>query len=360
MKRILVVLPNWYGETLFTTPFLRCLREQNPDAFIATLGRPLCREVLLYNSHLNELIDLDEQGAHRGLLGKLRLIVLLRPMRFDQAFILRRSLSRTLVLALSGIRERVGFDNPKSGLLLTQRIPSSQANEHKAATYLHLLDGQGPGKRPIKAKAEAEAKISAFDYKVSPEEREANARWIKSKEELNGRALIVLHPGANWEYKRWDVKRFAELGDRLRSAYGVQIAVTGGPDDVPLAKALARQMKEPPVLLAGQTRLREMAAFLEGSRLVVSNDTGVLHVAAALGRPIVALFGPTSPQRTGPMGDTRRIAVLHHPECYEQMPCYEQGPAARRGMDAISVDEAYQAASRLLEQEAGFKGHGQK
>ncbi len=115
MDRILVVLPNWFGETLFTTPFLRALRQQRPTAFIATLGWPTCKEVLLHNPHVNELLDYDEHGAHRSLLGKRRLIRTLSAYRFDTAFILRRSRSRAFLLWLAGVPTRVGYDAAGGG-----------------------------------------------------------------------------------------------------------------------------------------------------------------------------------------------------------------------------------------------------
>src|SRR3990167_2801583 len=135
MKRILVVLPNWYGETLFATPFLRALRQQLPQAFIATLGWPQCREVLLHNPHINELLDYDERGAHRSLAGKWQLIQAVRQRRFDTAFILRKSLSRTVMLCAAGIPRRIGFANPKSGWLLTHRVLNVASPRHKASTY---------------------------------------------------------------------------------------------------------------------------------------------------------------------------------------------------------------------------------
>ena len=101
MRRILVVLPNWFGETLFATPFLRGLRTHQPRAFIATLGWPRCREILLRNACVDRLLDYDERGAHRSLPAKWRLIATLRAQRFDTAFILRRSLSRAALLALA-------------------------------------------------------------------------------------------------------------------------------------------------------------------------------------------------------------------------------------------------------------------
>src|SRR3989338_2206828 len=143
MNRILVTLPNWYGETLFATPFLRALRQQLPQAVIVTLGRPACREVLLHNPHINELLDYDERGAHQSLAGKWQLIQAVRQRRFETAFILRKSLSRTLMLCAAGIPRRIGFANPKSGWLLTQRVPVAGGLRHKAPTYLPLLEAVG-------------------------------------------------------------------------------------------------------------------------------------------------------------------------------------------------------------------------
>ena len=135
---------------------------------------------------------------------------------------------------------------------------------------------------------------------------------------------------------------------QLTAPQRAQIALTGGPDDVELASAVARRMRHPATVLAGQTTLRECAACLEQAQVVVSNDTGLLHVAAALGRPLVALYGPTSPHLTGPLGDPRRTAILHHPDCCPSVPCYQPDRPPHPGMNAITVDEVYEAARQML------------
>ena len=335
MNRILVVLPNWFGETLFATPFLRSLREQQPGCFIATLGWPSCREVLLHNSDVNLLLDYDEQGTHRTLRGKWRLINELRSHRFDTAFILRKSLSRSLLLRLSGIPERIGFDNPKSGWLLSRRVAVPRGPLHKAATYFPLLAAAG-----LSTPA-----VPVGYYAVSDEERQAARERLGP---VNAKPVAILHPGANWPHKRWAPERFAALGDRLALA-GAHVVITGAPEDGPLADTITQRMRQRASVLAGQTSLRELGACLEQARLVVSNDTGILHIAAALGRPLVALYGPTSPALTGPLGDARRMAVLHHPDCCPQIPCYHPRHPSHPGMDAISVEEVYAAAARLLD-----------
>ena len=337
MNRILVTLPNWYGETLFATPFLRALRQQLPQAVIVTLGRPACREVLLHNPHINELLDYDERGAHQSLAGKWQLIQAVRQRRFETAFILRKSLSRTLMLCAAGIPRRIGFANPKSGWLLTQRVPVAGGLRHKAPTYLPLLEAVGLSVLP-----------GPYEYTVSDEERQAARQWLSAQRVENGRPIIVLHPGANWPHKRWAPERFAALGDRLTESQRVHVVITGGPADAPLADAVKHRMRHPATVVAGQTTLRQLAALLEQSHLIISHDTGVVHIAAALQRPVVALYGPTSPAATGPLGDLGRTIVLHHPDCCPQIPCYQPDSPPHPGMNAITVDEVYEAACRLL------------
>jgi len=339
MDRVLVVLPNWYGETLFATPFLRALKTQQPRAFLATLGWPQCREVLLQNPYVDESIDYDERGTHRSLAGKWRLIKTLRSHRFDTAFILRKSLSRSVVLAIAGVPVRVGFANPKSGWLLTHRVPPTTVRQHKADTYLPLLRAVG-----------LIASASAYDYVVSEDERRAARDRLGALNLLDERPLVVLHPGANWPHKQWALERFSAVGDRVVEYHQAHVLITGGPDDVAHAASIRQHMRRPSTVLAGQTSLRQLAACLQQASLVISNDTGVLHIAAALRRPLVALYGPTSPQLTGPLGDASRIIVLHHPDCCPSIPCYASDHPAHQGMDAITVDEVSVAASQLLGQ----------
>lgn len=349
MERILVVLPNWFGETLFTTPFLRALRQQCPGAYIAALGWPQCHEVLQNSPHINALLPLDEQRVHRGWAGKLRLIHELRAQRFDTAFILRKSFTRSLLIALAGIPVRIGIANAKSGWLLTLRVPASGLAQHKAISYLPLLGAVG-----------FPALAAPYDWTVTEDERhEARTRLNELMADWS-RPLVVLHPGANWLHKRWRPERFAALGERLMETYHAQVVITGSPDDVSLAQAIAARMRHPPVVLAGATTIRQMAACLAHAQLVISNDTGVLHMAAALRRPLVALYGPTSPILTGPLGDPNRTIVLHHGDCCPRIPCYHPAHPAHPGMDAITIDEAYDAAGRLLEFEMRNSEFGTK
>jgi lipopolysaccharide heptosyltransferase II len=262
----------------------------------------------------------------------------LRARRFDTAFILRRSLSRSLLLALAGIPMRVGFANPKSGWVLTHRVVPSPAPQHKAWTYLQLSTALG-----------WEGPPQPCTYTVGDEERSQALRWLEAKQWVEARPLVLLHPGANWAHKRWPSERFAELGERLVSLRQVRVLITGGPGDWEVARSVAERVRSPAACLVEPMGLRQLGALLEQVHLVVSNDTGVLHLAAALQRPLVALYGPTSPSLTGPLGEPGRLAVLHHADCCPRIPCREPDHPSHLGMEAISVDETYQAACSMLE-----------
>ncbi len=334
--RVLVVLPNWFGETLFATPFLRALKQARPQATVQALGWPQCQEVLRENPHVNRFLAYDERGAHRGLGAKWGLIQHLRAQHFDAAFVLRPSRSRAALLALAGIPVRVGFSEKGAGWL-THRVPRPVVPQHKALTYLPLLGVVG-----------LRGSSGPYEYVVGPQERRAALERLAAAG-LDGRRVVVLHPGANWPHKRWAPARFAALADRLVASHGVAVLVTGGPQDVGLGEAIRQAMRQSPVLLIGRTSLRELAACLERADLVVTNDTGILHVAAALGRPVVGLYGPTSPQFTGPFGNPRQTIVIHHPEGCPRVPCVQRPTdPPHPGMDAIPVEEVYDAASRLL------------
>ncbi len=336
MQRILVVLPNWFGETLFATPFLRALREQKPEFFLAVLGRPQTHEVLLGNPFIDVLLAFDEAGRHHGLIGKYRLIRQLREQKFDTVFILRRSLSRTFLMACAGIPTRIGFSNGKSGWLLNWCVKPPQGRMHKSHTYQPLLEAVGL----------TAAQSSTYDYTVTELERIEAAALLNQHRLKSGFAL--LHIGANWFHKRWPLERFAALADQLIEKQSMQVAITGGPDEVKDAETVQQSMRNPAVMLAGKTSLRQLAACCERAGVMVANDTGVLHIAAALKKPVVALFGPTDPAITGPLGEPSKTVVIHHPDSCPKIPCYEPDTPPHAGMARISVDEVYSAALKLL------------
>ncbi len=337
VRRVLVVLPNWFGETLFATPFIHALRQGLPEADLMTLGLPQCRSMLLHNPDVHEILDYNERAGPAGWMEVWKTARRLKRFRFDAAVILRKSFSRTLALAIAGIPRRIGFDHPKTRWLLTDRVPGPQAAVHKAATYLALLS-------PFDFTAE----LSPYIYVVSDEERLKIRRWLVQEGLRLESPLVILHPGANWEHKRWRPERFAMLGDHLAETYGAQIGITGSLEDRELVLSVAQNMRTAARVWAGAMTLRQLGACLEQARLFVSNDTGVLHLAAAVGCRTVGVYGPTSPALTGPLGSEDRVSVVHGKKSCPKIPCYAPKWPPHPGMDAVDVEVVAKAISELF------------
>ncbi len=335
MGRILIVNVNWRGDVLFSTPFIRALREKYPDSFIACLVVPRCAPILENNPHLNELIIFDEQNGHRGLWGKLRLIKLLRSKRFDCAFLLHRSFTRALLCYFAGIPQRAGYFTKKRAWLLTKTIAQPIKEMHKAEYFLNLARACG-----------MEAKDRNYQFFPSREDKDYIDNLLQKNGLGRSDSLVVLNPGGNWQLKRWPKENFARLGDKLIRKYQAQVLITGAQKDINLAEDIASLMKNRPVILCGQTSLGELAALMLKVKLVVSNDSGPLHIALSQGAKAIGLFGPTSARITGPYGSGEYTLLQKDVGC--NTPCYKLDCSDNRCMKAISVEDVLQAAETFL------------
>lgn len=342
IDRILIVNVNWVGDVLFSTPAIRALRGHYPNAHIACMVVPRCREILELNPHLNELIIYNEKGEYKGLVGKLKLISALKARRFDCVFLFHRSLTRTLMVALSGIRERVGIYNPKRGFLLTKKIRPQPSNIHKVEQFLNIVKGLGVGEygKGMELFTGKEDEVFAREFLKS--------QGIGEKDEF-----IILNPGGNWDLKRWPPENFAKLGDRLREKYDIPVVITGAKKDIELGKKIAGMMRHKPVMAAGETTLRQLAAVMRRACLVISNDSGPMHIAVSQAAKTIALFGPTDPKVTGPYGEGIYSVIQGKsgkPDC--KIPCYNLRCEEALCMKAITVEDVVQEAERLLKWKA--------
>lgn len=310
--RILIVGVNWLGDVLFMTPAIRAIRRAHPQAFLACAVPPRCRELLAGNPHVNEVIVFDERGADRGPGGVWRFTQRLRAARFDQAFLFHRSFTRALCVALAGIPGRVGYATWKRGWVLTTAVPLPPRDTvSKAALFLNLVQAAG-----------IPPDGDAYDLTVPEADRRYAQQLLQASGWQPGRPAVALHAGANWHLKRWPPKLFARLGDQLAAQHRAQVFLVGSADDRPLAEGIARRMRQAPVILCGQTTLTQLAALFQQVDVVVSNDSGPLHIAAAVGAKTIGLFGPTSPQLTGPPAGPHLRVLFGSIGC--PVPCYRQ------------------------------------
>lgn len=338
-KRILIVNVNWLGDVLFSTPFIRALRNNFPDAYIACMIVPRCKEILEGNANLNEIIVYDEKACHSGFLGKIRFIGQLKKYKFDTVFLLHRSFTRTFLTYLAGIRQRIGYYTLKRSFFLTEKPRPEKKILHRAEYYLGLARAVG-----------LKVDDKGCDFFLRPEEISWANDFLKTAGVKNGQKIIIFNPGGNWIPKRWPVENFGELGKKISAHFGetAKILLSGSEKDVKLANSISERIQAGVVITCGKATLRQTAALFKRADLVVSNDSGPLHIAAAVGAKVIGIFGPTSPEITGPYKADVNNVILLHKDIGCKIPCYNMKCSYSRCMAAIKPDEVFEAVIHLM------------
>ncbi len=334
MKRILIVNVNWLGDTLFATPFIRAVRDSHPKAYIAILTHPRCYKILEGNPNIDEIIIYDEKKQHRNLLRRFSMVSYLRSKKFDTAFILRKSLSRTLLLLFSKIPRRVGYRSKRAGFLLTEKVDIPHKGLHKVEYFLNLAKAAG-----------IETKNKNYEILISSNDME-NGKNILKDAGIKDKGFIALNAGGNWDLKRWPAEDFAKLGDKIFERFNIPIVLTGAEKDIALAEKITGLMRHKPVALCGKTDLKTLGAIFKKARCVISNDSGPMHLAVAVRTNVIAIFGPTSPELTGPYGDGKYV-VLRKDTCCK-VPCYDLKCKDNRCMKAVTVEDVLGALDGII------------
>jgi len=297
---LLVRATNWLGDAVMTTPALAAVREGFPDARIVLLARPLVAELFRHHPDVDEVMVYELPGRHEGALGRLRLAGEVRRRRFDGALLLQNAFDAALIAFLGRIPERAGYPTDGRRILLTLPVPLTPGilERHEVEYYLCLLDGLGIP-RPVP---------SALKLAVTEGEREAMATRLAYLGIERGAPIVTINPGATYgSAKRWYPDRFAAVADTLSGEWGAGVVVVGSAAEAPLAGEIETAMRNPPVNLAGKTTVRELMALLSLSSFLITNDSGPMHIGAALGVPLVAIFGPTDWRRTSPWSGRAKV-----------------------------------------------------
>lgn len=314
-----------------TTPAMGAIRSAFPEAEIVVVANPLVADLFRHHPYCDRVLVFDKKKTHRGLGGLLRFAAELRRERFDLAILLQNAVEAAVLAFLAGIPRRAGYRTDGRGLLLTHGVAVGEAERrlHHTDYYLTMLKALGieggDGCLHLACTGEETALASAT---------------------LGAGTFVAVNPGAAYgSAKRWIPERFAAVADRLAEEFGLRVVLTGGPGEAEIARDIAAAMKNAPLNLIGRTSVRQMMAVLSLCRLMVTNDSGPMHVAAAFGVPIVAVFGPTDHTTTSPLAETCRI-VRREADC---APCLlRQCPTDHRCMEAITVEDVLTAARSLL------------
>jgi heptosyltransferase-2 len=320
-ERIVVRAPNWLGDAVLSLAAVRDLRRNFPSARIEVLARPAVAP--LYDA----VTEVDGTRSSRGTRADADTI----RSAFDVGLLLTNSFGSALALRLAGVPERWGDATDGRGPLLTRRAPVPGAVRGRSQVYYYRAMLAGVGLR-VSAGPETGLRAPA-EWQDAAEKRLGPGDWIG------------LNPGAAFgPAKRWPAARFAAAGDRLADRTGAQVAILGSPSERPLADAVAAAMRHPARVLAGETTLPELVGVLSRLRVLVTNDSGPMHVASALGTPVAAIFGPTNPLETAPVGAARLVS-----EPVYCAPCGLRAcPIDHRCMTRVTADRVAAAAEELI------------
>ena len=338
-KRILIVRLDRIGDVLLSTPAIKAVREAFPDSHIAVMVRPYAKDIIEGNPYINEVIVYDKEGPERSLAGNFRFIMKLRKMKFDLALALHPTNRTHLIIALAGISRRVGYDK-KLGWLLTKKIPHT-----KQFGLKHEIDYALDIVRQVGVQTCDRALFIALDDES--EKRISNI--FKSVGINDGDLVVTLNPSASCLSKRWPAERFAGVADILSKRYKAKVVIISAIKDQAVSGMVISFLKEPCLDLTGKTSVKDLASVLKRSSLLISNDSGPVHIACAVKTPVIAIFGRSdrglSPLRWGPTGN--RDIVLHKDVGCDVCLAHKC-KIGFKCLDAISVEEAASAAARIL------------
>jgi len=322
-ERVLVRAPNWIGDVVLSLPALRDLRRRFPTALLEVLARPWVAE--LYRA-VPDVDAVTESRGHAKDVASVR-------GRFDLGVLLPNSFGTALVLWRAGVPERWGYATDGRGALLTRRIrvPARVRGRSQVYYYRAMLEGLG-----LAIEGEPDASLAC------PGEWAARGRALLGDDG----PWIGINPGAFYgTAKRWLPERFAAAADLVARRAEAKVAIVGGSAERPLGQAIADQLRAPSRVLCGETTLGDLVGVLSRLRLLLTNDSGPMHLAAALGTPLVAVFGSTDWTETAPVSPNARV-VRAEAEC---APCLlRECPIDHRCMTRVDVDRVASQALELL------------
>jgi heptosyltransferase I len=330
-RRVLIIKPSAIGDVIHALPVLPRLRKLWPKATLSWLITPACAALVERHPMVDEVILFQRKQLGKGWYSPPALWDLagfvgsLRKRKFDLVIDLQGLLRSAWIAMASGAPRRIGFSNARefAPLFYSELVDCSWENEHAVERYLKIASALGCGSGPAE-----------FCFAVDDEDRKHIDRLIPP-----GTPYAVLMPGGNWETKRWPVAKYAALVKALKERFGLEVAVAGSSADRDRGRKIPAKFD-----LIAKTNLRQIVALLERARLVIGNDTGPMHMAAAMALPLVSPYGPTDPKRTGPFGRPESVVRIDLP-C---SPCYSRTCSHRSCMEWLEIEPILEAAGAQI------------
>jgi len=325
-QNILIIKPGAVGDLLQMTPVIRALKAYSPEAKLSMLvGSEITAALFKNDLRIFETVIFEQGGRHSSLSSRFALWRHLRSKRYDLVLNFQRSNLKTWFLASAALPCRVLVYHKAKNRVV-----------HAVVNYLETLMPLGiiPTDLDLELFLDDQSRTYAQDF--------------FSSQGLDGRTVIALNPGATHAVNRWPTSCFAELADLISDELQACPLIIGGPDDVVLADEIVALSRTKPISLAGRTSLLQLGAVLEKCRLLVSGDTGPLHLATAAGTNVIGLFGAADPMRTGPVGKGHRVIQASGVAC---VPCGSRRCSNQKYlgcMEMITVKEVADVAAAML------------
>lgn len=338
-RRILISRTDRLGDVVLSTPVIRHMRRLFPNSYIAFMVRPENKPVVENNPDIDEIILYDKYGTEKTFLSTVKFAQKLKEKKFDLAIALHPTNRAHMIFFIAGIPRRIGYDR-KMSFLLTKKIPhmKQEGKKHEVDYNFDMLEKAGFDT----------GGHDRMPYLVTGEKDRLMVDVLLEQNGLDGN-IIAIHPGASCISKRWPAKNFAKVADILSQKYDSDIVIVGGNETKEFSRKMLGEMKSRAVDLTGVLLLGELAELLSRCSLFISNDSGPVHVAVAVGTPVISLFGRSdpglSPKRWGPLGkmdvyihkDVGCSKCLAH-KCLKGFVC----------LGAILPDDVVEASRRIL------------
>ncbi|MBF0452094.1 MAG: lipopolysaccharide heptosyltransferase II [Candidatus Magnetomorum sp.] len=344
---ILVVKTSAIGDVTHTLPALNALRDYYPHAHISWLVEEAAKDVVQGHHALDLLLisrrkhwikEIQSGDRFKAIQEIIQFIQKLRMKKYDLIIDFQNLLKSSMFIALARAQKKAGYGvgmahSEYSYIVLNHRVPAVSMDYHAVYRELMLLEKLGIPVQRI-----------AFDLPVFDADRTVITDILYQEGVLNQTPIVAINPMAKWDTKLWDNSKFSIVADQCVS-WGFQVIFTGSPDDNSGVKDIQSQMKHPSINLCGKTTLKSLAALYQRSKLLITTDTGPMHIAAALGQPVVAIFGSTAPWRTGPFGNSHEVVRIDLP-C---SPCLKKNCSTHDCMKKISVDRVLASVQKKLD-----------
>jgi lipopolysaccharide heptosyltransferase II len=347
IKRVVVRGTNWVGDSVMSVPALRALRRVLPHAEISLVLRPSAKGLFADANFIDELLVYNRRSA----LSVFSQIKEWRKRQFDLAILFQNAFEAALIPFLAGVPLRLGYATEARQAMLTHPValPDWRSSKHEVFYYLYLVTALEQLLYRTSTICESDPDAT---LEVSESRKAQAAQFLKALDITRDQTVVAICPGSiNSRAKRWPAESFASLADRLIEDRR-QVVIIGSREEEDVTREVTARMRQKPIVLTGRTTVEQLTAILSLVDLVVTNDTGPSHIAAALGRPTLVIFGPTNPLTTRPFSAQAEI-LRHAPDC---APCMLRDcPIDHRCMTAITVEEAVEQSRAMLKRSSFAK-----